>query len=420
MSVSYFGSSSIPADNGSFWNSVIWVIPPSAMQAGDLVVMVGQFRANSGITPVIYADGGQSWNSEDVIPPSGYCTMRIFWCIFNGTWASDPSIIAGSAGIFSLMMHVFRPTSTAYSWVCDVNQSTGSFSTSDPYPDITISGVSVSAGGTVVFATWGLGMYACPWILQTSGWANAGNSQYRNTSSVDHTNSSAYKIMGSAGSSGDVTNRIDEAEKTFAGTHAIIAFREYADLTIQDATMSTSADNVDVYEGVIIEPTDADISSSADEGSLSGGYPSTAAPRATLLGTSGGVYLFSGTNDDGNTFSAYWRSKDLDFSEELGIDATQALKTIDKVKLLYEDVEADTPIYFRVSIDGGNTWVTKSATIGTGDGASKSYEFDFSPIDAVTGYIFTFKIECPSGNQLIKWTGFSVDVIFRGIKFEIE
>ena len=139
-------------------------------------------------------------------------------------------------------------------------------------------------------------------------------------------------------------------------------------------------------------------------------------PRTSVLGTTGKTYLFSGANDAGYGISAYWRSKNLDFSEELGIEATQILKTIDKVALLYEDIDSNMPITISISADGGNTWTSKSATIGTGAGGSRRYEIDFVPTDAVTGHIITVKVECPSSNKSIKWNGISVDIILRGVK----
>ena len=147
----------------------------------------------------------------------------------------------------------------------------------------------------------------------------------------------------------------------------------------------------------------------------------TSDKKITTIGISSGhACRLTGTTDNDNPFSAYWRSKDLDFSEELGLDASNILKTIDRVRLYYEDIEADTPILFSLSIDGGNTWITRGARIGVGDGASKAHEFDFSHDEGITGYFFTFKIECPSEGVDVKWNGFSIEVIFRGIKFDVE
>jgi len=142
--------------------------------------------------------------------------------------------------------------------------------------------------------------------------------------------------------------------------------------------------------------------------------------KTALIGTSGYAFRLEGTTDNENPFSAYWRSKDLDFSEELGLDASNVMKTVDRIRLYYEDIEADAPILFSVSIDGGNTWVTRGARIGTGDGSSKAHEFDFSHDEAITGYYFTFKIECPSEGVDVKWNGFGIEVIFRGLKFDVE
>ncbi len=141
--------------------------------------------------------------------------------------------------------------------------------------------------------------------------------------------------------------------------------------------------------------------------------------QMTALCSIGYLFDWSGESDNGTPYSCYWRSKDLDYAEVLGPDAHNILKTVDRIKLIYEDLSASVPISVYVSVDGGTTWVTKTANIGTGDGATKHYTFDFCNMDIVTGYFHTFKIESYSSTLKFKWLSMEVDFVPRGIFFAL-
>jgi hypothetical protein len=63
MAITYYGSASRPADNGTNTSNPTAVTPPGGMLAGDLVLMIAQRRASSGTLAISNA-GGQSWTSE--------------------------------------------------------------------------------------------------------------------------------------------------------------------------------------------------------------------------------------------------------------------------------------------------------------------------------------------------------------------
>ncbi|MBI3353693.1 MAG: hypothetical protein HY034_02225 [Nitrospirae bacterium] len=201
--ITYFNSASNPADNGSLGTSPVAIIPPASMAAGDLVIMIANSRT-SGITLAISATGGQAWTSETAITTNG--SMRLFWCRYNGTWTANPSVSFSVTANTTVAMHVFRPMIGANTWALDVTQTTGFFPAPSAPRDVTITGITTIINGALAFFVWS-SQDNNRWGLQTAGWTNAGGSQYRNTASADSSQSAAYKIMETAGTTGNVTNR---------------------------------------------------------------------------------------------------------------------------------------------------------------------------------------------------------------------
>ena len=219
--ISYIASASNPADNGSSNTSPRDVTPPGGMVTGDLVILVANVTT-AGATLAISATGGQAWTSQP--DNTTNTTQRIFWARFNGTWSANPSVSFSDTTNTTVVMHVFRPTSGTNTWAIDVAQTNASFAAPGGARDVTITGITTVTNGALVFATWAT-TDDNSWGLQTAGWSNAGQSQYRNRQSNDSSQSSAYKIMPVAGASGDVVNR-QTANAPDAGNSSILAFRE--------------------------------------------------------------------------------------------------------------------------------------------------------------------------------------------------
>lgn len=222
--ITYVNSASNPADNGTLDGTVVAVTPPGGMQTGDLVILVANAR-EAGQALAISNAGGQTWTSETANTTT--TTQRIFWARYNGTWGANPSVsFPAAANATTVVMHVFRPTSIFHGWAIDVALTNSNFA-SPPNPrDVTIGGITTVTNGALVLATWATADDNT-WGLQTAGWSNAGNAQYRNRDGADASQSSAYMIMPVAGATGDVVNR-QTANGGDAGNSAIIAFREVA------------------------------------------------------------------------------------------------------------------------------------------------------------------------------------------------
>lgn len=232
--ITYVGSASNPADGNSLDSTTVAVAPPGSMQVGDLVILVSNTR-ESGMAMAISATGGQTWTAQTANTTT--VSQAIFWARYNGTWSANPSVsFPSNANGTTVVMHVFRPTSSANTWALDVAQTNASFSSpSNPY-NVQVNGITTQTNGALVFATWASSDNNV-WGLQTAGWTNAGGTQYRNRDGSDCSQSAAYMIMATAGGSGNVINR-QTSRGGDAGNSSILAFKEVPPVT----TLATGTD----------------------------------------------------------------------------------------------------------------------------------------------------------------------------------
>jgi len=140
-----------------------------------------------------------------------------------------------------------------------------------------------------------------------------------------------------------------------------------------------------------------------------------------IIGENGQVFLYGDFESDaGEKIKATWVSKALDFSDadpKLG----DIFKTVDKVRLEYRDVSANTPVTIYISTDNGVTWVSSSRTLGTGDGKVKTADFYFlDQTSGITGLYFMFKIESESASTKFEWNSLKAFVTPRGEWFEVS
>lgn len=213
----YFGSASVPADNGSNATGQLTITPPASMQRGDLVIVHCESRT---ATPTwsIGVDGGQSWTAE-----SAFFNGRIFWCVYDGTWDADPRFDCTLSACTSAVMQVFRGQGTSYGWEQDV--AFQGFNASGPVTTCTITGVTTVTNKAVGVAGWDT-QSSRTWSGLTAGWSVAGDAQYRNTAQSDQTLTHAYKLMPTAGATGDVSN--DKSSATGGFDSWIMAWRNVA------------------------------------------------------------------------------------------------------------------------------------------------------------------------------------------------
>ena len=233
--ISYLASASSPNDNASLGTSPVAVAPPGGMITGDLVILVTNTTVNT-VTMTMSATGGQTWNALTNINATG--SQRIFWARYNGTWSTDPSVAFTNTTTTTVVMHVFRPSLSANTWAIDVAQTSSASSPVGGNDDVTIAGISTITNGALVFATW-TSTDDNQWSLQTGGWANAGDSQYRNRQSNDASQSSAYQVKATSGATGAVVNRQSNRGPD-DGNISIVAFREVP-VVVTAPTVTTNA-----------------------------------------------------------------------------------------------------------------------------------------------------------------------------------
>jgi hypothetical protein len=230
MSITYLGYANTPPDNWTNTANPTAVDPTPltpnvAMQAGDLVLMTAVSRTADTYTETLAISnaGGQTWTTEPQQNQNN-CKIRLFWCRFNGTWSANPSVSFGNRSPHIVVIHVFRPSNTSSVWQVDVAQVDGNYPTpSPPNRTATIPGITTNTDGALVFAYWG-SQDNNTWGNLTAGWTTPGLAQYRNSSGNDQSQTHAYRIMATAGDTGDVSKN-QTGGGSDRGAYLIIAFK---------------------------------------------------------------------------------------------------------------------------------------------------------------------------------------------------
>ena len=155
----------------------------------------------------------------------------------------------------------------------------------------------------------------------------------------------------------------------------------------------------------------------------SGSAPSVGAGgRYPVIGDDNGkVYLCGELGDLTGTPQAhlsYWTSKVIDYSDQIeGIE--DKWKTLDHIRLYYEDVSTTTPTTIYISGDGGVTWTSESQNLGTGAGTPKWADFWFATKSNATAQSHVYKVESPAVAKGFIWTAIESFIVVRGESFAV-
>lgn len=223
MAVTYFGTATNPADNGTLATAAVTITPPASMTAGDLVVCYCTERNTTHATTNTVT-GGQTWNYIDCYD-SGNMQMEIFWCTFNGTWSADPEFTFSGTTNNSVQMLVARPTGTSYTWGVD---QAFEFNAETTVTTMTRAGQTITNSSGITFASFQTVDDNTLGNLTGTGWNVAGGAQYRNLAGNDNSKGYAYFIHTSASSS---TGTVTLDQLTLGpdnNTNGIITFYEIA------------------------------------------------------------------------------------------------------------------------------------------------------------------------------------------------
>jgi hypothetical protein len=228
MPITFFGSTSVPADNGANRGDLtITLTPPASMVAGDLCIIRCTLGTTGG-TASITSAGGQTWTSETAITVNGNYT-RVFWCRFNGTWSGSlilTPVNSNNTHNWTAVMGVFRPSNGANTWAVDgttsyeVNGVAGTTAT--------FSGMTTTHDNAIVIAIFQTQQALTYSSTSGTGWSLLGDEQFRNTGGGDTTLAFAQKLMPTAGATGSVTKTTSVNDFHYA---AGMSFYEISSLT---------------------------------------------------------------------------------------------------------------------------------------------------------------------------------------------
>lgn len=136
-----------------------------------------------------------------------------------------------------------------------------------------------------------------------------------------------------------------------------------------------------------------------------------------LASSEGKIFTYSGDylSDDGSVILSRWRSKTLDFADQIP-DCAGRFSELTGVRLVYKDLTTDTDVTISASTDGGATWDHQTKTLGTGSGRVLSDNFHFIK----TGEFFIFAIEHASTDKEFMWLQMEASVVPLGASFDIR
>lgn len=252
----YFGSAVVPTDNGSQAGpGEVAITPPGSMQVNDLVLVALQYLATGvALSFDISNDGGQNWTELNNDLNGTNISIALWACRFNGTWSANPSFVADSTLAFTLVMDVYRPTSTSKLIDLDVMAVQGSFTAGSTPFTKTITGITTRNANAMAIAYW-FSADDNTWGSLTGGWTNpGGQTQVRNLTGSDQSMTRAYQLFASAGATGNVS--MNQATLGGdAGRTIILSFYERDDLTVVIPPVDLYQDFENSTDGTTIDTT---------------------------------------------------------------------------------------------------------------------------------------------------------------------
>lgn len=218
MAITRHGSAATPEDLASEVSEPVTsaIIPPASMVSGDLVVIVAQMRTTTTGLMAMSNTGGQTWTSETEGTPQNSQTVRIFWCVYNGTWSANPSVAFSAASgtvAATAVMHVFREDVAGRTWSKDFGPLDAAEAA--PSSPFTVSSTTNSPPGGAqgfMIAGWAIADDNTFGTLTGTGWSFAGTNQYRNQAGSDQSLSCVWKTVTDGTDYGTVTANMNASD----------------------------------------------------------------------------------------------------------------------------------------------------------------------------------------------------------------
>ncbi|KKN10426.1 hypothetical protein LCGC14_1036700 [marine sediment metagenome] len=205
-----------------------------------------------------------------------------------------------------------------------------------------------------------------------------------------------------------------------------LAFTAHASYTVYEIAVATfNNDHTSYVDNISLTDTNVDHESNGVTLADVGGsgrqvvYDSVSIKddfKYYLASSEGKIFTYSGDylSDDGSVILSRWRSKTLDFSDQIP-QCLDRMKEVTGVKLIYKDMTTSTNVTVYVSSDGGATWEHETKSLGTGTGEILSATYHFIK----TGEYFIFAIEHASTDKEFMWLRMEADVVPLGPYIEI-
>ena len=288
MAITYFGASSVPVDNGTNATATITVTPPALMLAGDLVVVICRQRGSGVWTNGL--DGGQTWTDEGNNTGTSLVSINTFWCRFNGTWSVNPRFDNAGATNTSLVMLVFRPTTTLHNWGIEfdnvTNQAAATLQTINGITPSNNSNVSIASWHTADDNTWGT-LTGTNWTIGTLA------AQYRNLAGSDGSCTFAYQIQTTAAP----TNNVSKTQLTLGADATARRILNFYEVLSTDGTATPP-----VLSGSFSSNTAVSVGNSATAQSVLNANYATITP--TIVGNASVQTTVLNANYTANTATA--------------------------------------------------------------------------------------------------------------------
>ena len=201
----FFGVTSVPADNGSNNTTTITLTPPASMVTNDLVVV--HLTQRGSATFSVGVTGGQTWTPIGRDVGTTNVALETFWATYNGTWAANPRFDFSAGTNTTAVMIVFRPDDNTKVWATEQIQTVNAAAAAT----ITVTGVTPNFDSNVTLAIWSTADDNTWGTLTGANWVKTSlSAQYRNLAGQDSSSTFAYQLQSVAAG----TNNVSQTQLT--------------------------------------------------------------------------------------------------------------------------------------------------------------------------------------------------------------
>ena len=361
VSITYVGSSSNPADNGTGADASTYAVDSyNGSQAGDLIIMVGAMQAEAAGAITISEAGGQTWSTLSEYVAAGLDMMvAVYWTQLVGELSASVSLaFASQSGTQPVVavQHIFRP-SVVGTWIADTAIFGEKASNS---PDV-ISGITPTKKDNLVLAGWAISNVSTWGTLAGTGWNTMTPAYYRNTSGSDQSVTFAYQTQANPA----FTNNVSQNPSTATtGAQFTMAWSAQVAPTTTIDTPDNNATGVSVTPDLLFTGTDTNTDEVEYEVQVDTavGFDSVKGGDTQTTDNTIGGYVQGGTGGSGESYQAAGQTINPTNSFTLTSVKLKISKTANPVDNLSVSVHTTS----ETGTNLGTSSTVNGADIGTG------------------------------------------------------